>query len=60
MNTIKITRKHKVIVYKIYQFIQQNDRSLLNTRKSTLMTFSKLLLLFHRHPTLYTINNLAN
>jgi len=45
MNTIKITRKHKVIVCKIYQFIRKNDRSLLNIRKSTLMTFSKLLLL---------------
>ena len=32
MIKIKITRKYKVIVSKIYQFIKQTDRSLLNIK----------------------------
>jgi len=34
MIKIKITREHKVIVSKTYQFKQQTNRSLLNIRKS--------------------------
>jgi len=44
MIKIKITRKHRAIVYKIYQFIQQTDLSLLNFRKSMTMRFNKILL----------------
>jgi len=43
MTKIKITRKHKEIVSKIYQFIQETDGILLNIRKSMMMTFNKIL-----------------
>ena len=51
---IKIARKHKVIIRKIYQFIQQTDHILSNIRKSIMMTSNKILL-WHRHPTRYKI-----
>jgi len=44
MIKIKITREHKVIVSKIYQFTQQTDHSFLNIRKSMMMIFNKTLL----------------
>jgi len=51
---IKITRKHKEIVSKINQFIQETDRILLNIRKSMMMTFKKYYR-EHRHPTTHKI-----
>jgi len=54
MIEIKITREHKVIVSKTYQFKQQTNRSFLNIRKYVTMTFNKVLL-FHKHPSRYKI-----
>jgi len=50
----KVTRKHCLIVCKIYQFIQPPGRSLLDIRKSMMMTSSKMLL-WHRHLIRYKI-----
>jgi len=54
MIEIKITREHKVIVSKTYQFKQQTNRSFLNIRKYVTMTFNKVLL-WHKHPSRYKI-----
>jgi len=44
MIKIKITRKPKVIVSETYQLEHQTNYRLLNIRKSTTMTFNKILL----------------
>jgi len=45
MIKIKITREHKEIVPKTYQFKQQTNRSLLNIRKSMTVTLINKILL---------------
>jgi len=44
MIKIKITRKQKVFVSKIYQFIQQTDHILLNMMIDIMNTSNKILL----------------